>query len=77
MESEKEQEDTYEKYLEEINNVSDLPHAIHVSEECGIQPGISKSSIPNTVGVYTVQGLIFSIMIIQNELCKYSRLDQI
>ncbi|CAI2377289.1 unnamed protein product [Moneuplotes crassus] len=47
MESEKEQEDTYEKYLEEINNVGDLPHEIHVSEECGLQPGICKSSVPN------------------------------
>ncbi|CAI2370452.1 unnamed protein product [Moneuplotes crassus] len=49
LESEKEKEDTYEKYLQEIAEVGDLPHAIHISDEHVLQPGINRSSIPNNM----------------------------
>mmetsp|Transcript_36090 Transcript_36090/g.35686 ORF Transcript_36090/g.35686 Transcript_36090/m.35686 type:complete len:191 (+) Transcript_36090:470-1042(+) len=49
LESEKEKEDTYEKYLQEIAEVGDLPHAIHISDDHVLQPGINRSSIPNNM----------------------------
>lgn len=50
QESERDQADTYEKYLQEINDVGDLPHKFHFGDE--LQPGFSRSSIPNNVGFY-------------------------